>query len=92
MLELFIGKPLGILVLTAWAVKFQCAEPPQSVSWLQLAGAGLLAGIGFMMSMFISILAAQDQAPIDLSKVAILIASTVSAINGLIWIRSAVNV
>ena len=81
---LAIGKPVGFL-LAAWvAVKLGVAQKPAVYSWRQLAGAGALAGIGFTMSLFIAGQAfpvAQDFAA---AKVAVFMASVLSAIAGVI--------
>lgn len=90
-LGLVAGKPIGILLFTWLAVKMKWATLPEEVHWKQLTGAGMLAGIGFTMSIFISLLAFQDANLIALSKMAILAASTVAAVVGLIWIRSSVT-
>lgn len=90
-LGLVAGKPLGILLFTWLAVKMKWATLPEEVHWKQLTGAGMLAGIGFTMSIFISLLAFQDAHMIALSKMAILAASTVAAVLGLLWLRSSVT-
>ncbi|MEX2031397.1 MAG: Na+/H+ antiporter NhaA, partial [Dehalococcoidia bacterium] len=75
---LWIGKPLGI-VLAAWlAVRAGVATLPLGVSWLQIAGAGVLAGIGFSVSIFITDLAFAG-AVAEQAKVGIL-AATVLAV------------
>ena len=51
---LLVGKPVGLLLACALAVWSGVAVKPDTYSWRQLAGAGLLAGIGFTMSLFIS--------------------------------------
>jgi len=90
-LGLVAGKPLGILLFTWLAVKMKWATLPEEVHWKQLTGAGMSAAIGFTMSIFISLLAFQDAHMIALSKVAILAASTVAAVLGLLWLRSSVT-
>jgi NhaA family Na+:H+ antiporter len=52
-----------------------------------MTGAGLLAGIGFTMSIFISMLAFNDLQRIEGAKIAVLIASTLSGLLGLLWFR-----
>lgn len=54
---LLIGKPLGIMLFSFIAVKLNLAELPKGIQWKQLAGVGMLAGIGFTMSLFINELA-----------------------------------
>ena len=79
---LFIGKPVGIFLFTLLAVKIGLSTLPEGVSWNQILGAGLLAGIGFTMSIFIALLAFNDSLVVDTSKVAILCASLLSGIFG----------
>jgi NhaA family Na+:H+ antiporter len=86
---LLIGKPLGILLLCFLAVKMKIASLPEGVSWLQLAGAGLLAGIGFTMSIFITLLAFDKADVIQYSKIAILLSSLVAGLVGFVFIKRA---
>lgn len=81
---LVAGKPLGILLFCALAVTIGWCTLPSEVNWKQIGAAGLLAGIGFTMAIFITLLAFGD-APhfITNAKIAILIASTVAAVLGL---------
>lgn len=81
---LVAGKPLGILLFCALAVTIGWCTLPSEVNWKQIGAVGLLAGIGFTMAIFITLLAFGD-APhfITNSKIAILIASTVAAVLGL---------
>jgi len=57
MLGLLIGKPLGIVLFSWLSVRLKLCELPRGSSWTELAGVGILAGIGFTMSMFITNLA-----------------------------------
>jgi NhaA family Na+:H+ antiporter len=84
---LVIGKPLGLLSVSALAVRFGVAVKPDAYSWGQLAGAGALAGIGFTMSLFIAGQAFPTEADFAAAKIAVLTASVVSAIIGvaLLW-------
>ena len=79
-LGLVVGKVAGI-TLSAWLlVKLGIATLPASISWRQISGVGLLAGIGFTVSIFITELAfADNRALVDAAKVSILIASVLSA-------------
>ena len=83
-LGLLVGKPLGILLFCYVLVKAKLAQLPNFVTWRHMAGAGLLAGIGFTMSIFISNLAFTDFELIQFSKVAVLVASAFAAILGLL--------
>jgi Na+:H+ antiporter, NhaA family len=80
---LVIGKPVGIVLACCVLLKMKVAALPQNVSRRHLAGAGVLAGIGFTMSIFISNLAFTDAARIQFSKIAVLIASLLATILGL---------
>lgn len=86
---LLVGKPLGVLLLCFLAVKMRIASLPEGVNWLQLAGAGVLAGIGFTMSIFITLLAFDKADVIQYSKIAILLASLVAGIIGFVFIKQA---
>ncbi len=87
MAGLFVGKPSGILLATWAAVRVGLVSMPEEVTWRQLAGIGVLAGIGFTMSLFIAGLAFPP-GPLQLSaKVGILCASTVAGFVGWVWLR-----
>jgi Na+:H+ antiporter, NhaA family len=78
---LVIGKPIGILLASAFAVATRLAVKPKEYSWAQLAGAGALGGIGFTMSLFIAGEAFRG-ADFEAAKIAVFIASILSAIIG----------
>jgi NhaA family Na+:H+ antiporter len=80
---LCIGKPLGITLAAFLACKVGVASLPRGVSWRHILGAGMLGGIGFTMAIFIANLAYADN-PYNLehAKLAILVASTISACGG----------
>ena len=84
MLGLVIGKPLGMVSLSALAVRFGIAAKPDVYSWMQLSGAGALGGIGFTMSLFIASEAFQAPADFAAAKVAVFAASILSAVIGVI--------
>lgn len=86
---LFIGKPLGIFLFALLAVKLGLSSLPSEVSWKQVLGAGMIAGIGFTMSIFIALLAFNEPLIIDTSKVAILCGSILSCISGLVMLSVA---
>jgi NhaA family Na+:H+ antiporter len=88
---LAVGKPLGILALSALAVRLGLAVKPHAYSWRQLAGAGSLAGIGFTMSLFIAGQAFADPGDFAAAKLAVFGASVLSALVGvgILW-RAAV--
>ncbi len=80
---LVAGKLIGIFALPFILVKTGLAAMQEGISWKNLAGIGLLGGIGFTMSMFISNLAFTDPELVSHSKLSILVASTIGAIAGL---------
>lgn len=87
MLGLVFGKPIGILLLCFIAIKFKIAQLPGKLRWDQMLGAGMLAGIGFTMSIFISLLAFDDPFHITESKISILFGSLVSGILGFSYLK-----
>lgn len=84
---LLIGKPLGICISCYLLVKNKLAELPNAVDWNKLTGAGLLAGIGFTMSIFISTLAFSSPAEQDIAKISVLLASVIAMIAGFVWLK-----
>jgi NhaA family Na+:H+ antiporter len=80
-LGLFIGKPLGITIACFIAYKIGLASLPRGVSWKHITGAGFLGGIGFTMAIFIANLAFSGS-DLEHAKLAILVASGISAIAG----------
>jgi len=84
---LIIGKPVGITLFTHLAVKFKVADLPRHVNLRQIAGAGMLGGIGFTMSIFISMLAFDSPELQDLSKLTILVASLIAGVSGYFWMK-----
>ena len=81
-LGLIIGKPIGILVLTFLCEKLGIASRPDHLSWGCILGAGMLAGIGFTMSMFVTNLAFESASHIDIAKISILCSSLLAGILG----------
>lgn len=79
---LVLGKPVGIIMMAYAAVKARIGNLPKGVNWVHVAGMGLLAGIGFTMSIFISLLSFSNEAYQTEAKFAVLIASVLSAILG----------
>ena len=87
-LGLFLGKPIGILLFSAFGVLCRVADLPKDVTWNHIGAVGFLAGIGFTMSLFISNLSFgfEDQLLLNTySKVGILSASLLSGLAGLLW-------
>lgn len=87
MAGLVLGKPIGMLGAAALAVRLGVAAKPSEYSWLQLAGAGGLAGIGFTMSLFIAGQAFLDPQDFAAAKIAVFAASILSAVIGavILW-------
>lgn len=84
---LLLGKPLGICGMSWLLVKKKRAHLPSGTSWKQMTGAGILAGIGFTMSIFISSLAFTDTGLQDTAKIAVLTVSALAMIGGYCWLR-----
>jgi NhaA family Na+:H+ antiporter len=88
-LGLLLGKPLGIAGFGALGILFGIAKFPEGMTLSKLIGVGLLAGIGFTMSIFISNLAfISNDELIQSSKVAVLIASVLAAILGWLVLKA----
>lgn len=83
---LLAGKPIGIFLASWIAVRFKFADLPGDINWFQVASAGVIAGIGFTMSIFIDNLAFSDQTMIDMGKAVVLFTSFVAAVLGLVAI------
>ena len=81
-LGLIVGKPFGIFIFTFLGVLLGLCELPKDLNWKNILGSGFLGGIGFTMSIFITLLAFSDSELIVSSKIAIVIASTIAAVIG----------
>ena len=81
-LGLLLGKPAGVTLFAWLAVRLGIAELPRGVGWFQIAGAGLLAGIGFTVALFIAALAFSEPELIAGAKVGILAASLLATLGG----------
>jgi len=79
---LFFGKPLGIVLFCLAAIKLGISQLPGDVRWRHIIGAGFLGGIGFTMSIFITILAFDNPQMIQSSKIAILLGSLLAGTTG----------
>jgi NhaA family Na+:H+ antiporter len=85
---LVVGKPLGITLMCVIAVALGICRLPLDLRWPHVFGAGLLGGIGFTMSIFITNLAfTGEPAVINASKMAILLASLAAGIAGFVWLK-----
>jgi Na+:H+ antiporter, NhaA family len=84
---LLLGKPIGITLMALLGVALGLSRLPADMRWSHVFGVGLLAGIGFTMSIFITNLAfAGDAQLINASKAAILAASFAAGLCGLAWL------
>lgn len=88
-LGLFVGKQAGIFAAIWLADRLRIARRPHGVSWRQLYGMALVAGIGFTMSLFIGGLAFTDPALLDRVKVGVLAGSIASALAGMALLATA---
>lgn len=84
---LIVGKPLGVFLFSFLAVSTGVCALPLGLKWKHVLGIGFLAGIGFTMSIFITLLAYEDATLITESKISILLASLVSGILGYSWLK-----
>ena len=83
LLGLFVGKQVGVMVLSFIAVKFGVAQMPDKSSWLSLYGVSILTGVGFTMSLFVGNLAfAENIQYIDGVKIGVLAGSLLSTVFG----------
>ncbi|MGV3587089.1 MAG: Na+/H+ antiporter NhaA [Adhaeribacter sp.] len=86
-LGLFIGKPLGITLISWLSVKLRISSLPSGVRWSQILGAGILAGIGFTMSIFIALLSFSDPLYQTEAKFSILVASLLAGLVGFVVLK-----
>ena len=84
-LALVLGKPLGVLGASWLAVRLGWCSLPSGVTWAGIGLVGLLAGIGFTMSIFIATLAFDDVNLLGAAKLGVLLASLLAAVLGLSW-------
>ena len=87
MTGLFFGKQIGVFFTTFLLIKMGYARLPSESNWIQMYGIAVLTGIGFTMAMFINFLAFDADIYINQAKIAILIASFVSAVLGYILLN-----
>lgn len=84
---LILGKPIGIILFSFLAVLLGLSALPKGIQWKHVLGVGFLAGIGFTMSIFITLLAYTDPHIITESKISILLASLISGVLGFVWLK-----
>lgn len=88
MLGLVLGKVIGINLFSFIFIKLKISSLPDKSSWPQMLATGLLAGIGFTMSIFIALLSFKGHTEIqEEAKFAILVASFISAITGFLLLK-----
>ncbi len=87
-LGLFVGKPLGITLAVYLMVKLKLVRLA-NIRWAQFIGIGILAGIGFTMSIFVSNLSfPEDNMLKDIAKLSVLIASVLAMVVGYVWLKA----
>lgn len=84
-LALIVGKPLGILASCWLMVRFGGFRLPHGMNWGAVLLVGMLAGIGFTMSIFIAMLAFDDAGVLAAAKLGVLVGSVVAGAAGLLW-------
>lgn len=83
-LGLLLGKPIGVLIFSWLTTRLGWASLPEGVGWREMVGAGLLAGIGFTMSLFVGELAFEESGLLDQAKLGVLGASVLAAVAGVV--------
>ena len=84
---LIAGKPLGILLLSFIAVKIGWCKLPSDLNWKAIIGVGFLGGIGFTMSIFITLLAFDNDTVINNAKFIILLSSLAAGVIGWVFLK-----
>lgn len=87
-LGLIIGKPIGVALFSYIAVKMNLCKLPDDLNWKKIIGVSFLAGIGFTMSIFITLLAFSDEEHINNSKIMILISSLTAGLTGILYLKA----
>ena len=85
---LALGKPIGVSLFSWLSVKLGMAKLPNKVNWKHIFGLGLLAGIGFTMSVFIALLSFSTTEYQIQAKFAILVSSVLAGISGYVFLSS----
>jgi Na+:H+ antiporter, NhaA family len=84
---LVLGKPLGILLFSWLGIRIGTGEMPNGMTWTALSGAGILAGIGFTVSIFVANLAFETPESVTISKFAVLAASLAAGLTGYLLLK-----
>ncbi|MGE5379104.1 MAG: Na+/H+ antiporter NhaA [Bacteroidota bacterium] len=87
LMGLLLGKPLGIVTASFLAVRSGVSRLAGELSWGHILGAGFLGGIGFTMSIFITLLAFHDPLAIQSTKISILLSSLSAGLVGYLILR-----
>lgn len=87
MAGLIIGKPLGIFLFSFIGVVLGLCKLPTDLKWKNIIGVGFLGGVGFTMSIFITLLAFDNVELVNSSKIAVLIASIIAGTIGFIFLK-----
>ena len=87
-LGLVLGKPIGIFLLTFLTVKIGWCQLPSDMNWKSVLGVGFLGGIGFTMSIFITLLAFDSAAIINNTKLVIVFSSLLAGIIGFVFLKA----
>jgi NhaA family Na+:H+ antiporter len=87
LLGLVLGKPLGIAIATLLATRLGLGALPNGVRMRDVIGVGMLAGIGFTVSIFVTNLAYDSAGRIELAKAAIFLAFIISSVAGFLFLR-----
>lgn len=85
---LMLGKPVGILLTTWVCRRLGIASLPEGSTWMHIIGVGMLAGIGFTMSIFISILSFQNPLFVSEAKLSVLLTSIIAGTAGYILLKA----
>lgn len=88
LLGLVAGKPMGILLFSYVAVKLKISQLAEDINWKHITGAAILGGIGFTMSIFITLLAFKDAETVVSSKIAVLLSSLIAGVFGFVYLKA----
>lgn len=87
-LGLCIGKPLGVFLITRLGLRTKVIQLPEGVDMGEIIGIGMVAGIGFTMSLFVANLSFSfGSNALEIAKLSIIIASVISALGALLWFK-----
>ncbi len=88
LLGLVVGKPLGIVGFAWLSIRLRVASPPAGATWTHLVGVGMVAGIGFTVSLFVTGLAFDDAGQVADAKIGVLVASALAGALGYAFLRT----